>query len=496
MQGIDKRFGGVHALTGVDLELFAGEILALVGENGAGKSTLMEILCGNVRADEGSIHLAGQPAQFSNAREAQLAGIGIVHQDLSLVPNLTVAENIFCGREPTWRPIGFVDRRRLYAQTRELLAQLGLDIAPSTPVRNLSVAGQQMVEIAKALSLDCKVLVLDEPTSALTDREIAYLFGVMRNLRDAGVGLIYISHKLREVFEVADRICVLRDGDLIGVVRKEEVGTDDVVRMMVGRELDAYFPERAAAVGEAVLEVRGATRRPHFEDVSFDLHAGEILGLAGLAGAGRTALARSLFGADPLDAGQVLLRGQPLRVRSPAQAIAAGIAYVPEDRKDLGLFLQMVVRDNLVSADLKSHSRYGWMIPSSQTRKSEQMVERLRIRTPSVFARLMNLSGGNQQKVLLGKWLVTNPQVLIVDEPTRGIDVGAKAEIHHLLRELAQQGVAVLMISSELPEVLGASDRIMVMSEGRVAGLLDPQAATEEVVLQYAAGQRGAAQPV
>ncbi|MFQ6133644.1 MAG: sugar ABC transporter ATP-binding protein, partial [Armatimonadota bacterium] len=419
MRGIDKRFGGVHALKGVDLALYAGEILALVGENGAGKSTLMEILCGNVRADQGTIHLADQQVAFGNAREAQLAGISIVHQELSLVPNLTVAENIFCGREPTLRPLGFVDRRKLYAQTRELLGQLGLDIAPSTPVRNLSVAGQQMVEIAKALSLDCKVLVLDEPTSALTDREIAYLFGIMHNLRDAGVGVIYISHKLQEVFEVADRICVLRDGDLIGTVAKDEVTTDDVVRMMVGRELDAYFPERATELGEIVLEVRGATHRPHFEEVSFELHAGEILGLAGLAGAGRTALARSLFGTDRLDSGEILLRQRPLRLRSPAQAIEAGIAYVPEDRKDLGLFLQMIVRDNLVSADLGSHSRWGWMVPGSQTRKSAEVVERLRIRTPSVFTQLMNLSGGNQQKVLLGKWLATNPQVLIVDEPTR-----------------------------------------------------------------------------
>ena len=490
MQGMQKHFGGVRALRGVDLDARPGEVLALVGENGAGKSTLMEILCGNLRADEGNIVYEEREVHFAGAREAAFAGISIVHQELSLVPFLTVAENIFCAREPVFPVIGFVNRRRLYREAAEILKRFDLDVAPNAQVGRLSVAVQQMIEIAKALSLDCKVLVLDEPTSALTDHEIRYLFDIIHRLREQGVAIIYITHKLPEVFELADRVMVLRDGALVGTRDRSDLTPDDVVRMMVGRELGTGYPKRDSELGDVVLSVKGLTREPRFRDVSFDLRAGEILGLAGLVGAGRTEVARAIFGIDRATSGTVTVAGNATIIRSPGQAIKLGIGYVPEDRKEQGLFLGLSVRQNVGAASLKANSGAGWMSPGRERNMADEYVDRLSIRTPGIQATTSNLSGGNQQKVMLAKWLATGPKILLVDEPTRGVDVGAKSEVHAILRSLARSGVAVLMISSELPEVMGASDRIMVMHEGEVTGCLSADEATEEDIMRLAAGQR------
>jgi len=493
MEGIHKSFGGVRALRGVDLELREGEVLALVGENGAGKSTLMEILCGNLRADSGRITYRGRPTHFDGAREAAFAGVSIVHQELSLVPHLTVAENIFCAREPVIPIIGFVDRRRLHREAAAILARFRLDVAPSDMVGRLPVAVQQMIEIAKALSLDCKVLVLDEPTSALTDTEAQYLFDIIRTLRARGVGIIYISHKLDEVFELADRITVLRDGELVATRDRGEVSPDDIVRMMVGREVGSGYPPRDSQRGDVVLHVEGLTREPRFRDVSFELRSGEILGVAGLVGAGRTEVARAIFGVDVPDGGRVLLEGEALPRGNPGVSIARGLGYVPEDRKEQGLFLSMSIRQNVVAASLSANAVIGFMSPRRETAMAEEFVRRLSILTPHIGNPASNLSGGNQQKVLLAKWLAIRPRVLIVDEPTRGVDVGAKAEVHSILRELARQGVAVVMVSSELPEILGASDRILVMHEGRITGVLAAEEATEERIMFLAAGREAAA---
>lgn len=488
MEGIHKSFGGVQALRGVDLELQPGEVLALVGENGAGKSTLMEILCGNLRADLGTTIYDGRPVHFAGAREAAFAGISIVHQELSLVPHLTVAENIFCAREPVLPYLGFVDRRRLYRDAAEILKHFDLEVAPRARVGDLPVALQQMIEIAKALSLDCRILVLDEPTSALTGREVEYLFTIVRRLREGGVGVIYISHKLREVFEIADRIMVLRDGELVGRLPARETAPEEIVRRMVGRELGTGYPAREGDPGRPVLRVEGLTHEPRFRNVSFAVRAGEILGLAGLVGSGRTEVARAIFGIDPFDAGIIQVDGQAASLRNPGQAIRLGIGYVPEDRKEQGLFLGLSVQANICAATLRENSAVGFMSRRREHNMADEYVSRLRIRTPGLKATTYNLSGGNQQKVLLAKWLAIHPRILMVDEPTRGVDVGAKAEVHGILRELAQSGVAVLMISSELPEILGASDRILVMHEGEITGELSAAEATEEKIMFLAAG--------
>ena len=491
MEAIDKHFGGVHALRGVDLELRQGEVLALVGENGAGKSTLVEVLCGNVRADSGRVVLDGRTVHFAGAMEAAFTGVSIVHQELSLVPELTVAENIFCAREPVIPFLGFVDRRRLYREAAAILQRFDLHVPPNALVGRLPVAIQQMIEISKALSLDCRVLVLDEPTGALTEHETRYLFDIIARLRDRGVGIIYISHKLPEVFEIADRITVLRDGALVGTTARADVTPDAVVRMMVGRELGKDYPERATSPGEPILRVEGLTREPRFRKVSFELRAGEILGVAGLVGAGRTEVARAIFGIDRLQSGALYLDGKPVSIPDPGRAVELGIGYVPEDRKEQGLFLGLTVRSNIGAASLRRNSVAGFMSAGREQRMAEEYVRRLSIRTPSIMVTTSHLSGGNQQKVMLAKWLAIQPRILLVDEPTRGIDVGAKAEVHHILRRLAQAGTAVMMISSELPEVLGASDRILVMHEGSMTGVLSAAEATEEKVMMLAAG-RGA----
>ena len=497
MEGIGKHFPGVQALKEVSLEVYPGECLGLVGENGAGKSTLMKILSGVYAPDEGQLFLDGQPAAFANPRQAQALGISIIYQEFNLMPNLTVMENVFVGREPN--AAGIVRRRELQRRTRALLDQLGVRLHPEAMVRDLSVAEQQMVEIAKALSLNARLVIMDEPTSALSDTEVAALLDIVRGLKARGLGVIFITHRLEEVFTICDRISVLRDGENVGELAIAEASPERIVRMMVGRNLGDLFQKEASAVEEAaapVLEVRGlgrtgTVRDPAaivLEDVNLAVRAGEIVGLAGLVGSGRTELVRSIFGADPFDRGEVLIDGRPVAIRSPRDAIRHGVGLVPEDRKAQALILQLAVRENVSLAALGSLVRYGFVRLRAERRRVREFVDALRIRTPSLDQKVVNLSGGNQQKVVIAKWLSLQPRILIMDEPTRGIDIGAKAEVHHLMSQLAQRGVAILMISSELPEILGMSDRVLVMRQGRIAGELTRAAATQERIMALATG--------
>lgn len=488
MEHISKSFPGVKALDDVTFEVGRGEIHALVGENGAGKSTLMKILTGALRPDEGRILLRGEPVRIDNPSDAQALGISIIYQELSLIPYLTVGQNIFLGREPRGFLPGFIDWRELYGRAQALLDQFGLDIDARTEVRFLSIAEQQMAEVAKALSLNADLIAMDEPTSSLTERETEVLFDLMRSLRDEGVSLIFISHRLSEIFEVCDRITVLRDGKLIGTTPTAELTEDEVVSMMVGREIDEMFPRTATERGRVVLEVSDLSDGDELQSVSFKLHSGEILGVAGLVGAGRTALAETLFGIRHPVAGEVRIEGERVTINSPQKAIELGMGFVPEDRKQQGLFLNMAVRENIVISDLGEVTSWGFLKFREVERLAQDYVNRLDVRTPSLRQRVRNLSGGNQQKVVIARWLTLQPRVLILDEPTRGIDVGTKAEIYHLLNQLARQGVAVLVISSELPEVLGISDRILVMHEGRITATLNRDEATQDAIMRAATG--------
>ncbi len=490
MVGISKAFPGVQALQDVDLTVQAGEILALVGENGAGKSTLMRILNGVYTADAGEIYWQGRAVTLHSPHEAQALGISMIHQELALIPYLDAGKNIFLGREPRgWLP-GTVNWRKLYRQAQAELDALGLAVNVRTPVRFFSIAQQQMIEVAKALSIDARLIVMDEPTSSLTEREVETLFEQMRRLRARGVAIIFISHRLEEVLQIADRVTVLRDGQLVGTRPVHELRAEDIVRMMVGREVGTIYERRAQppALERVVLEVRHLSRGKRVRDVSFKLHAGEILGVAGLVGAGRTELAETIFGAHPATHGEIFLDGQKVRIRRPQQAIQHGIGFVPEDRKRQGLFLRMSVAANIVMAVLGRLTR-PLLIHWGKVRQiTARSIEQLNIRTPSQEQRVQNLSGGNQQKVVIAKWLTLDPKVLILDEPTRGIDVGAKAEIYRLMNQLADRGVGILMISSELPEVMGVSDRILVMHEGRVTGEFDGRTATEDALMNAATG--------
>ncbi len=488
MEHISKSFPGVKALDDVTFEVGRGEIHALVGENGAGKSTLMKILTGALRPDEGRILLRGEPVRIDNPSDAQALGISIIYQELSLIPYLTVGQNIFLGREPRGFLPGFIDWRELYGRAQALLDQFGLDIDARTEVRFLSIAEQQMAEVAKALSLNADLIAMDEPTSSLTERETEVLFDLMRSLRDEGVSIIFISHRLSEIFEVCDRITVLRDGKLIGTAPTAELTEDEVVSMMVGREIDEMFPRTATERGRVVLEVSGLSDGDELQSVSFKLHSGEILGVAGLVGAGRTALAETLFGIRHPVAGEVRIEGERVTINSPQKAIELGMGFVPEDRKQQGLFLNMAVRENIVISDLDEVASWGFLKFREVERLAQDYVNRLDVRTPSLRQRVRNLSGVNQQKVVIARWLTLKPRVLILDEPTRGIDVGTKAEIYHLLNQLARQGVAVLVISSELPEVLGISDRILVMHEGRITATLNRDEATQDAIMRAATG--------
>jgi ABC-type sugar transport system ATPase subunit len=483
MRGIEKAFLGVPVLHGVDLDLDAGEVHAVVGENGAGKSTLMKILAGVHGADAGTIRVDGAEHAFSHPAQAQAAGISIIYQEFNLLPYRTVAENVFVGREPVRH--GLVDRRAMEAHTAELLAELGeVSFRPGSLVGRLSVAQQQVVEIVKALSLNARILVMDEPTAALAENEAEVLAAMIRRLQERGIGILYISHRLKEVFELADRITVLKDGRRVDTVEPSAIDSKRLVGLMVGRELDHYFPERSKAVGagEVCLAIRGG-RSYKLKDINLELRHGEITGIAGLQGSGRTSLARAVFGADPLEAGEVVFDGKPIRLRRPRAAIAAGMGFITEDRKIEGLALGQSVRDNTLLA-LRA------LLPGRRRRRPdvpsvEALSRSTELRAHSLEQEVRFLSGGNQQKVVLAKWLATRPKLVIFDEPTRGIDVGAKAGIHDLMRGLADEGVAILMISSELPELIGMSDRILVMRDGVIAGEL-PAGSSEEDIMQLA----------
>lgn len=501
MTGIDKSFPGVHALDSVDITVYSGECVALIGENGAGKSTLMKVLSGVYQPDGGEIVFAGQPVTMHSPREAQAHGISIIYQEFNLMPNLTVAENVFIGREPNSG--GFVNRRQMEADTQTLLTALGVSLDPQAVVRDLSVAEQQMVEIAKALSYDAQLVIMDEPTSALTDREVVSLLRIVNTLKARGLGVIFITHRLDEIYYICDWVTVLRDGRNAGEIPISAATPEIIVRMMVGRNIADLYEKTAPAYDPAalpVLEVRGLSRTGSVRDaaqivlseVSFTVRAGEIVGLAGLVGSGRTEVARSIFGADGFDRGEILIDGQPVTIRTPRDAIRHGIGLVPEDRKLQGLVLSLAVRENITLPSLGSIVRFGFVQAAAEAKVAKRFVDALRIRTPSFEQKVLNLSGGNQQKVVIAKWLALRPKMLILDEPTRGIDVGAKAEVHHLIAELASQGVAVLMISSELPEILGMSDRVLVMREGRIVADVARADASEEILMRFATGVEGA----
>jgi ABC-type sugar transport system ATPase subunit len=491
MEGISKAYPGVQALQDVDFEVVHAEIHALVGENGAGKSTLMKILTGALRRDQGRILLGGQEVEIDSPSDAQSLGISMIHQELSLIPYLTVGQNIYLGREPGGQVPGFIDWPTLYAQAQELLDRLNVPVDARAEVSGLSIAQQQMVEVAKALSLNADLIAMDEPTSALTQRETRILFDVMRALKAQGVSLIFISHRLEEVFQIADCVTVLRDGRFIGSGTVEQLDEDQVVRMMVGRELGEMYPKAAAERREVVLEAVGLQDGRELHGADLKLYCGEILGVAGLVGAGRTALAETLFGIRPATAGEVRFEGEPVKLGSPRDAIRLGMGLVPEDRKVQGLFLNMAVRENIVLTAIDRLVQWGFVSFIRANQMANEFVGKLDIRTPNLRQRVRNLSGGNQQKVIMARWLTLKPRVLILDEPTRGIDVGAKAEIHTLMGQLAQEGVAVLMVSSELPEVLGISDRILVMREGRVAGRFSRAEATQDKIMRAATGGKG-----
>ena len=481
MRGIGKSFPGVRALDGASLTLFPGEVHALMGENGAGKSSLMKILAGAQKADAGDIRLRGTPISIETPLHAINLGISTIYQELMLVPHLSVAENIFLGREPRTLP-GWVDARSMRQQAQALMDDLGMAIDVRSPVGGLPLAQRQMVEIAKATGRQSQILAMDEPSATLTGHELERLFALIARLKAKGLGIIYISHRMEEVFQICDRVTVMRDGKTVGTHRMGEVSREDLVRQMVGRTIDETFPKVALPPGPLVLEVSGLSRRGVLKDISFTVHAGEVVALAGLVGAGRTEIARCLFGADALTQGKIKINGHPFRPRSPGDAIKAGIGFVTEDRKEQGVVLPLSVRENISLASLGKVSRAGWIARRREARLAQAAVRRLGVRTPGVEQKVGNLSGGNQQKVVIAKWLETPLKLLIMDEPTRGIDVGAKREIYLIMNELTAQGVAILMISSELPEVLGMADRILVVREGRIAGELSRADATPEKV--------------
>jgi ribose transport system ATP-binding protein len=488
MEGIYKSFPGVQALSDARFELHHGEVHALVGENGAGKSTLMKILGGIYHKDAGHIYLEGQEVEIQGPRMAQNLGISIVHQELNLMPHLTVAQNIFIGREPRARPSFMLDDKTTNQQTERLFQMLNLQLDPNTKVADLTVAKQQMVEIAKALSFNAKILVLDEPTAALTDTEIEELFTVIRQLREKGVGVIHISHRLEELKLISDRVTVMRDGKYIDTLLTQAAPIDKIISLMVGRIIYESAPELPENPDqEVVLEVRNLNRGRVLHDINFNLKRGEILGFAGLIGAGRTEVARAVFGADPFDTGEIYIKGKKVHIKSPGDAVTNGIGYLSEDRKRYGLTLGLDVKENVAMAAMKKFLRWlGWVDLKRTIARGQEMVKALNIKTPSLDQKVQFLSGGNQQKVVVGKWLTADTEILIFDEPTRGIDVGAKSEIYKLLNDLAHQGKAIIMISSELPEILRMSHRVVVMCEGRVTGVLHANEATQESIMKYA----------
>lgn len=493
MEGISKSFPGVKALSKVRLDLNYGEVLALVGENGAGKSTLMKILSGVYQKDEGEIYLEGNRVEIPNAKAAQEMGISIIHQELNLMPDLTVAQNIFIGREPRTGFNFFLKEKELNEKTAELLEKLNINLNPKETVSDLTVAKQQMVEIAKALSYNAKIIVMDEPTAALTESEIKTLFDLIENLKNKGVGIIYISHRMEELKVISDRITVMRDGQYIDTLYTKDTDMKKVISLMVGRQIqDESRPTTTVSKeAETVLEVKNLSTKNFLENISFTLKKGEILGFAGLMGAGRTEVARAIFGADKIDEGQIFINGKEVKINKPEDAVKHGIAYLSEDRKRYGLMLEMDVNSNILISSLSNYVNWLTFVNDSKGYvTSEEYVKSLKIKTPSIKQLAKNLSGGNQQKIVIAKWLAKNCDILIFDEPTRGIDVGAKTEIYQLLNELAQQGKSIIMISSELPEILRMSHRIIVMCEGRITGELTNEEASQEKIMDYATRTR------
>jgi ribose transport system ATP-binding protein len=488
MLNIRKTFPGVVALDDVSFDLRKGEVHVLLGENGAGKSTLMKILSGAYQKTAGRILIEGREVEIKSPRHARQLRISTIYQELNLIPHLSAAENIFLGREPS-SAMGFIDRGAIHQAAAGILKGLGVDLDPRIRVAQLGIAQQQMVEIAKAISLDAGILIMDEPTSALTEREIAELFTRMRTLRAAGVSIVYISHRLEELFEIGDRVTVLRDGKRVGTHNIQDISRPDLIRLMVNRDLTSQFPKVPAERGEEALRVEGLNRNGVLHDISFSLRRGEVLGISGLLGSGRTELARAIFGVDKIDSGRIYVKGELQEIDCPRDAINLGIGFLTEDRKTQGLVPLLSAKENICLPSVDRFSRYGFVSAGEETRAANRYVGQLRIKTASVDQRVLFLSGGTQQKVVLSKWLCCQAEVFIFDEPTRGIDVGSKAEIYHLMNELTASGVAIIMISSELPEILGMSDRILVMHRGRLAGEFSAEEATQESVLQAALGQ-------
>lgn len=487
MEGIEKHFTGVHALKGCQFELLAGEVHALVGENGAGKSTMMKILTGMYPKDDGQIFVRGKEVHIIDTKVAQNLGISMIHQELHLAQDLTVAQNIYLGREPRKALNLLLDERKMNEQTATLLKQMNLDVDPATPVAELTVARQQMVEIIKAISYEAQVLIMDEPTAALSDAEIEELFIMIEKLRKRGVGIVYISHRMAELKRICDRITVMRDGAYIDTVMAKEVSVERIISMMVGREIyHTSKPHTSGSHQEVVLSVKELNRGRTLKNISFELRKGEILGFAGLVGAGRTEVARAIFGADPIDSGEIRIHGKKVNITSPHQAVQHGIGYLSEDRKRFGCVLDMDVKTNVAIASLTRFSRFGWMQDKAISHDAERVVENLKVKTPSIHQKIKYLSGGNQQKVIIGKWLTRNCDIIIFDEPTRGIDIGAKSEIYKLLDSLAHEGKSIIMISSELPEILRLSHRILVMCEGRITGDLVNEDVSQETIMSFA----------
>lgn len=486
VRNLSKSFVGVKALDQVQLDLKKGEVHAVMGENGAGKSTFMKLLMGLLSPDSGEIWLEGEMLKNADVNETLKRGISMIHQEMLVVPELTVAQNIFLGREKTnWLPF-WLDDTHTNAQAEAILQQMGVDIAPTTLLKHLSVAEMQMVEIAKAISNNAKVIIMDEPTSAISDKEVATLFKIIKDLKQQGVGILYISHKMDEIFQISDTITVLRDGQYIGTKPASEFDQPTLISMMVGRAITNLFPEIVPSKGEVVLSVKQLTRQGVFADITFEVRKGEVLGLAGLMGAGRTEMARAIFGLDRYDSGEIYLNGRAVHIHSPAKAIALGIGYVSEDRKGLGFIPAMTIQDNITLSSLPQHAKAGWVMTDSEATVAARMMQNLRIKATGAAQKVSHLSGGNQQKVVIAKVLQAAPNVVILDEPTRGIDIGAKFEIYKLINDLTAQGIAVVMISSELPEILGLSHRILVLSKGKQTALLSNTEATQDMIMKFA----------
>jgi rhamnose transport system ATP-binding protein len=482
MTSISKNFAGVQALKEVQFDLYPGEVHAILGENGAGKSTLIKIITGVHQPTSGQIELHGQQIQFADPRESRGHGIAAIYQEPSLFPDLDIAENIFVGRQPI-KAGGRIDWGTMYSEAATLLETLGVELNPKTKARDLSVAQQQMVEIARALSVSAQILIMDEPTSSLTLSEVEDLFRIVHRLREGGTAIVFISHRLEDLFELADRVTVLRDGSYVDTRSMAGITTEQLIQMMVGRTLDDLFPKQDVEAGNIILKVEELSVTGIFSKVSFELRRGEILGMAGLVGAGRTDVARSIFGITPATGGQIIIDGQPVSITSPRQAMDLGLAYVPEDRQHHGLVLPMPIAYNITLPKLADYAAGGWIKNGNENQAAQNAATQLAVKASSIWQKGNELSGGNQQKVVLAKWLSTKPRVLILDEPTRGIDVGTKAAVHGLMSQLAAEGIAIIMISSELPEILGMSDRILVMREGHLTAQMSRDEATQEKIM-------------